>query len=248
MEVSGDLCLRSQNVKENHDLLPDILRMIIVGPSGSGKSTIVFNLLLQQGWVNYDHLIVYCKTLYQPEYELLRKCFELGFTKEETYQCFKYNDIIYEGSREEPIIKAEFHSSDTHIKGPEELPKGTRKLVLFDDVILESNDVVKRYFCMSRHNQISVLLLSQNFFAIDRQCVRSNLNFLILLKQQMKNIFSLQRDMISDLPLTEFITFVKAVWQDPHNFVSIDLTSPIENGRFRKNFNTFYLPQMLFEQ
>ena len=44
-----------------------ILRMIIVGPSGSGKSTIVFNLLLQPGWIEYDHLVIYCKTLYQPE-------------------------------------------------------------------------------------------------------------------------------------------------------------------------------------
>ena len=220
--------------------------MLLIGASGTGKTTVLLNLLLQTDWLSYDHLIIYAKTLYQEEYQLLEKCFTLGLTKEETFNCFLNNGIVYEGSRD-PQISFEFHTTDTQIKRPEELSKKQRNLILFDDVILENNSILKSYFCLGRHSNCSVILLSQNYFVLDRHIIRCNYNFLISFKQQMKSLAHIHGDISTDLPYDEFRDMCKKIWLNPHNFVSIDLTSALDNGRYRCNFDQFYYPKSLLE-
>ena len=41
------------------------------------------------------------------------------------------------------------------------------------------------------------------------------------------------------------INVCKEVWKTKHAFVTIDLTSGIENGKYRKNLSTFYIPDKL---
>ena len=62
--------------KSNHLLLSKSLRGLIVGKSGCGKTTLLLNLLLQPGWLDYSKLSVFGKSLFQPEYKILRKGFE----------------------------------------------------------------------------------------------------------------------------------------------------------------------------
>jgi len=62
--------------ERNHPLLPKSLRGLIVGKSGCGKATLLLNLLLQPGGLDYWKLSVYGKSLFQPEYKILRKGFE----------------------------------------------------------------------------------------------------------------------------------------------------------------------------
>ena len=44
------------NYRENHPLLPQSIRGLVIGKSGFGKPTAIFNLLVQPGWLNYNHL------------------------------------------------------------------------------------------------------------------------------------------------------------------------------------------------
>ena len=60
----------------NHPLLPRSIRGIIVGKSGCGKTTLLLNLLLRPGWLDYDNLFVFGKSLFQPEYRILKTAFE----------------------------------------------------------------------------------------------------------------------------------------------------------------------------
>jgi len=57
------------------------LRGLIVGKSGCGKTTLLLNLLLQPGWLDYSKLSVFGKSLFQPEYKILRKGFEEQLAK-----------------------------------------------------------------------------------------------------------------------------------------------------------------------
>ena len=52
----------------NNPLLPRSIRGIIVGKSVRGKTTLLLNLLLIPGWLDYDNLCVFGKSLFQPEY------------------------------------------------------------------------------------------------------------------------------------------------------------------------------------
>ena len=80
--------------RENHPLLPRSIRGILIGKSGSGKTTLLLNLLLQPGWLDYDNLFIFGKSLFQPEYKIIRKAFEQQLPKEKILELFSLNDFI----------------------------------------------------------------------------------------------------------------------------------------------------------
>ena len=68
MEIA-DLSWNEVTTKRfNHPLLPRSIREIIVGKSGCSKTTLLFNLLRRPGWLDYDNLCVFGKSLFQPKY------------------------------------------------------------------------------------------------------------------------------------------------------------------------------------
>ena len=63
--------------RDSHPLLPKSIRGIIVGKSGCSKMTLLLNLLL-----DYDNLCVFGKSLFQPEYRILKRGFKENLPKE----------------------------------------------------------------------------------------------------------------------------------------------------------------------
>jgi len=80
--------------KNNHPLLPKSLQDLIVGKSGCGKTTLLLNLLLRDSWLDYSKLSVFGKSLFQPEYKILRKGFEEQLPKEMIMNIFENQDEI----------------------------------------------------------------------------------------------------------------------------------------------------------
>jgi len=76
MEVKNISWNGNKTNKRNHPLLPQSLRGLIVGKSSCGKTTLLLNLLLRPGWLDYSKLSVFGKSLFQPEYKILKKGFE----------------------------------------------------------------------------------------------------------------------------------------------------------------------------
>ena len=143
MNVSGDFSWKSRLVKPNNNpLLPTNLRGLCIGKSNSGKSTLIFNLLLQPEWVDYNHLYVFAKTLHQTEYQILRKGFEIGLSKQQIANIFRNQDAFqkvkltpvevidqYTGERKGDI-KAEFYSDCNMVPDPSELNCDEKKLFI----------------------------------------------------------------------------------------------------------------------
>ena len=80
MEIA-DLSWNEVTSRFNHPLLPRSIRGIIVGKSGCGKMILLLNLLLRLGWLDYDNLCVFGKSLFQPEYRILKKSLRRKFTE-----------------------------------------------------------------------------------------------------------------------------------------------------------------------
>ena len=56
--------------------------------------TLLLNLLLRPGWLGYDNLCVFGKSLFRPEYRILKKAFEENLPKECILRLLEMRDEI----------------------------------------------------------------------------------------------------------------------------------------------------------
>ena len=134
MEVT-DVSLKNKNKRNNSPLLPSNLRGLIVGKSNSGKSVLLFNLLLKDGWLDYNNLFVFGNSLHQPEYELIKKGYENKLRKDELLHIFQNKDPLkavenYNGARNGKITAEFFDNCDLI---PKTLNTNLKNLLILDD-------------------------------------------------------------------------------------------------------------------
>ena len=258
MEVK-DLSWNDVNTKRyNSRLLPRSIRGLIIGKSGCGKTILLLNLLLQPGWLDYNNLQVFGKSLFQPEYRIIKKAFEEKLPKEEIIKLFNEQDYIMENDVSPALlveemakildkpadIECNFFETSDDVPDPRDLCSSKKNLMIFDDLQLEKQNKCETYYIRGRHSNVDCFYLAQNYFKLPRQTIRENANFMCLFPQDMKNINHIYNDHVStDMSKEEFRNFCKVAWDRPHGFAVIDLTSKKNNGKYRSGFDYFYIPQ-----
>lgn len=196
-------------------LLPNTIRCIICGPSNCGKTNVMVSLLLHENGLKFKNLYLYSKTTFQPKYRFLREVL-----------------------RRVPQIQFNEFNDDKDVIAPNEAL--TNSVFIFDDVVCEKQINIRNYFSMGRHKQIDCFYLSQTYSKIPKQLLRDNANFLIIFKQDDVNLKHIYEEHVnSDLLWNQFKDICKTVWSNPYNFLLINKESPLNNGRYRQNFDTF---------
>jgi len=257
MNVKNISCNENITNKNNHLLLPKSLQGLTVGKSGCRKTTLLLNLLLQPGWLDYSKLSVFGKSLFQPEYKLLRKGFEEQLPKRVIMNLFENQNEIQEqispsvlieelakdrSSHSKESIQCNFYESADDVPDPKELSPEQKNLMIFDDLLLQKQNNCEAYYVRGRHSNCDCLYLSQNYFKLPCQTIRENANFFCLFPQDQKNIDHIFNDHASqDMTKEQFKKLCKTAWSKPHNFVVIDLTSPKNCGKYRFGFDNFYI-------
>ena len=257
MNVTEDYVWKSKgDMRNNSLLLPRNIRGLIVGKSNCGKTTLLLNLLLQPGWLDYNHLYVFGKSLHQREYQILKKGYEDGLNKKQVANIFLHQNALtkvnlspleaideYNGVRDKSV-KANFYSDCSLIPDPAELNVEEKILLILDDCFLGKQNKAEMFYTRGRHNNCDTIYISQNYFRLPRQTIRENANFIILFPQDAKNLTHIYADHCDgDMLITEFKSFCRDTWTAAkHNFVTLDLTSNKLNGKYRKNLDCFYLP------
>jgi hypothetical protein len=245
------------NKRFNNPLLPRSIRGLIVGKSGCGKTTLLLNLLLRPGWLDFDNLQVFGKSLFQPEYRILKKAFEERLPKEAIIKLFDFQDeimrlyvspacVVEEMSKnieKKSDIECGFFESSEDVPDPRDLNPQKKNLMIFDDLQLEKQNKCETYYIRGRHSNVDCFYQAQNYFKLPRQTIRENANFICLFSQDLKNINHIYNDHVyADMPKEEFRKLCRLAWDQPRGLVVIDLTSKKHNGKYRSGFDSFYIP------
>ena len=187
MDVTN-FSIHSQESRHNNPLLPSNIRGLIVGKSNCGKTVLLLNLLLKDGWLDYNNLLVYGNSLHQLEYQIINKGFEKKLGKNQILNIFQNQNLLEKLSPLEGI---------------------------------------------GHYNGVKVGDISAQFFEASD------------LIPDPKTLDTKMKNLLTDLPYDEFKKLCDDVWSTKHNFITIDLTSSLLNGKYRKNLNEFYFPENL---
>lgn len=216
--VPNDVIKRNE-IKRHRPLLPDSIRAIICGPSGCGKTNLMISILLDPKGLKFENIYLYGKMLNQPKYDYLRLVME------------RVLRLVI-------ILLALMNTSST-------LKKQMKILsCIFDDVALENQDIIRKFFCMGRHKHLDCFYLTQTCTRIPKHLIRDNANFVILFNQDDLNLKHIYNDHLSspDISFQTFKDMCYLCWKDePHGFIVIDKTSPSSSGRYRKGFDAFII-------
>ena len=240
-----DLSIKNvYNERNNNKLLPKSIRACIIGKSGCGKTNLLMNLLLNkfsgEDYLDYNNLFIFSKSLHQPQYQLLIKGLENGLTKEEILECIRKNYYKVEKKDDKKISVHYFDNSDD-VPDPTEIDSNLKTLIIFDDIMLEKQNKIESYYTRGRHNNIDCFYISQNYIKLPKNTIRENSNFFILFQQDAYNLNKIYKEHCNDIKKDEFEDLCSKSWNIEFGFVTIDLSSKINKGKYRKMLNYFVM-------
>ena len=97
MEVKNIAWNENLSKRCNHPQLPQGIRGLIIGKSGCGETTLLINLLPRPFWFDYNNKKKCGKSLFQPEYDILKKAFEEKLPNEVIIRRFENKNEITDG-------------------------------------------------------------------------------------------------------------------------------------------------------
>ena len=151
--INFDQGFSKSSYKQGHPCMPaDFFRMLICGPSNSGKTNILLNMIYFL--LEFDKIYLFSKNLHQNKYQVLLQDFAEQINPKVGYE-------VTEAPGDEIIPL-------------EELPVDNQKIVVFDDLVCESNqNSIIEYFYNGRHRNCCVIYLTQDLYKTPKN-IRDN--------------------------------------------------------------------------
>ena len=152
--------------------LKTVMKTILsfLGKNGCGKTTVIFNLLLQPSWLDYNHLYVFGKSLHQQEYKVLRGL-DAGLSKQQISNLFSSLGALGNISPLTAIekwcngkIRADFYHDRQDIPDPSALDPTQKNLLLVDNCFLGKQNKAEEYYTQGRYRNCNTIYIAQNYF------------------------------------------------------------------------------------
>ena len=226
------------------------VRCIITGPSECGKSVFLTNLILNIH-NEYDKLYSFSPSLHQDLYQKLPKCFSNYIP---IYIIPKISieegiDVVIE----EMVNNKDFEKSHTEIetfdniediKFPQEFENNC--IIILDDLNQKEMDDprVQAMFKRSRHSNLSVFKISQEYYELSTKTIRCNGNIYHIFKpNNLREVLNIYQDKTSmDMTLNEFKFLTSTCGNEKYQPLTIDMTKDIYTGRHRLGLNSIFVP------
>ena len=146
----------------------------------------------------------------------------------------------------------DFEKSDTEIetydsiqlKFPQEYEDGG--IIILDDLNeKEMNDPrVHATFKRSRHKNLSIFIISQDYYELPKRTIRANGNIYHIFKpNNFGDVLNIYPDKCSmDMTLNEFKSLTSTCWTEKCQPLTIDMTKDKFTGRYRLGLNSIFVP------
>ena len=223
---------------------------IITGPSECGKSVFLTNLILNI--INeHDKIYIYSPSLHQDLYQKLIKCFS------DYIQIHIIPNILNEEDIdvviEEVANKKVFQKSDCEIETFDEIedikfPKDyeNNSIIILDDLNQKVLDDPRgqAMFERSRHTNLSIFIISQDYYELSKKTIRCNGNIYHIFKpNNFRDVQNLYQDKAStDMTLNEFKLLTSTCWNKNYQPLTIDMTKDKFTGKYRLGLNSIFVP------
>ena len=120
----------------------------------------LINLLLHPGWLDYNNINIFGKSLLQPEYHIIKKSFDEKLPLDVIIKLFENeNEItnlgvspisvveeIAKHIKDKSEVECKFYESADDVPDPRELSSGKENLMVFDDLLLEKQNTCESYY------------------------------------------------------------------------------------------------------
>ena len=169
----------------------------------------------------YDKIYIYSPSLHQDLYQKLIKCFSNhipihiipNILNEEDIDII-IEELINSNDFEKSNIEIETYESIEELKFPQEYIDGC--IIILDDLNeKEMNDPrVQAMFKRSRHNDLSIFIISQDYYELPKRTIRANGNIYHIFKPNnfldVRNIYQDKASM--DMTFNEFKYLTNICW------------------------------------
>ena len=221
-----------RNIKYHNlhwSLIPDHLdQILIIGGPGLGKTNSLYNLISHQPHIDKTYL--YAKDPYEAKYQfLVYKREKIGLNHFNDFKAF----IEYSNDMDDIYQNTEKYN-----------PNKKRKiLIVFDGMTADMlnnkklNLIVTKLFIRGRKLNISLLFITQSYFAVLKN-IRLNSKHSFIIKIPKKGIQRMAFNYSSNIDFRDFINLYKKCTAKPYSFLVFDTTVSSDNSLFfRKNLS-----------
>ena len=226
------------------------VRCIITGSSECGKSVILTNLILNI--INeYDKIYIYSPSLHQDLYQKLIKCLSnyipihiIPNSLNEDDIDLVIEEITNNKDFEKSVIEIETFDNIEDLKFPQDYENNS--IIILDDLNQKEMDDprVQAMFKRSRHNNLSIFIISQDYYELSKKPRRCNGNIYHIFKpNNFRDVISLYQDKASmDMTLNEFKLLTSTCWNKNYQPLTIDMTKDKYTGRNRLGLKSIFVP------
>ena len=154
---------------------------------------------------------------------------------------------------DELVNNKDFQKSNTEIETfdnieelnfPQEYENNS--IIILDDLNQEEMDDprVQAMFKRSRHNNLSIFIIGQDYYELSKKTIRCNRNIFHIFKpNNFRDVLNLYQDKSSmDMTLNEFKLLRSTCWNKNYQPLTIDMTKDKFTGRYGLGLNSIFVP------
>ena len=198
-----------------------------------------------------DEKYIYSPSLHQDLYQKLIKCFS-------NYKPINIiPNILNEEDIDLVIIEVvnnkDFEKSDTEIetydnieeiKYPQDYENISINILVDSNEKEINNDKIEPMFKRGRHNNLSIIIISQDYYELPKRAIRANGKIYHIFKPNyFLDVQNIYRDKASmDMTIDEFKYLTSTCWNEKYIPFTIDMTKDRYQGRYRLGLYSIFLP------